>query len=52
MIDVTSLKFFMTENNNSQAYFRCYNLITSIKTCENMWQEIIISKTKIIELVI
>ena len=46
MINITSLKFLVTKNNDLQIYFKCHNLITSVKKCENMWHEIIINKVK------
>ena len=46
LIDVTSLKFFKTENNNLSTQFRCYNLTTSVKKWDRLWQEITTSKTE------
>ena len=46
LINVTSLKFFVTENNDLPVCFRCHNLITSTKTCETTWQETTTSRTK------
>ena len=33
---LTSLKFSKTENNDLLVYFKCYNLITSIKNCDRL----------------
>ena len=46
LIDITSLKFLITKNNNLLIYIKYHNLITSVKMHENMWHKIIINKTK------
>ena len=33
---MTDLKFFKTKDNNLLIYFKCYNLITSMKTCDRL----------------
>ena len=43
---MTGLKFSKTENNNLLTCFKCYNLITSVKKHNRLWQETIISKTE------